>query len=142
MKLRKTFLLVVVCALMIVTPVVSLAAGTGDTGISPRYSYTWSVGAGLNISSSGNAKCKGDVRVYDSSSTISMKVSLYQKIDGSWERITSWYDSCTGSSWLEISKNYQLTEYGTYKVLVTGTVTAAGGGSEWISLESDHMTYP
>lgn len=41
-----------------------------------------------------------------------------------------------------MTRYYQLTEYGTYKVLVTGTVTGVDGGQEWLSLESNQMTYP
>lgn len=137
MVIKRTLAMVIACALMLAVPVVALA-----NGISPRYSYTSSVVSGLEISASGVAKCSGRIRVYDSGSTISMKVSLYQKIGNSWDRVTSWYGSSTGNSYLAMTKTYQLSEYGTYKVLVTGTVTAAGGGSEWISLESTHMTYP
>lgn len=142
MKLRKTLAFAIACLLMIVFSANSVAEERFDAGISPRYSYTRRVGAGLYIGSSGSARCEGYVMVYDESSSISMKVSLYQKVGNSWDRITSWYGSSTGNDELEILKYYQLSEYGTYKVLVTGTVTGADGGSEWISLESDHMTYP
>ncbi len=139
---RKTILLVLVVFILAnIFPTISMAEG-GNAGISPRFTYTWSVGSGLQISSSGVAECYGDVKVYDDNSTISIKVSLYQRVGNSWDRITSWYGSSTGRPSYTIERYYQLTEYGTYKVLVTGTVTGVDGGQEWLSLESNHMTYP
>ena len=140
MKLKRVLAVGLACILMFVIPVVSVAEG--NSGVSPRYSYTWSVEAGLEISSSGNALCLGQIVVYDASSTISMKVSLYQQTTNGWDRLTSWYGTSTGETSLDMARNYQLPEYGLYKVLVTGTVTGADGGSEWISLESDQLTYP
>ena len=141
MKWQKILVVMVVCMLMMGMTMAVYAETGKAVGIQPRYTYTWSVEAGLQISDSGVAQCQGGIGVYDESSTISFKVSLYEKVDGSWERVTSWYDSCTGRDHLNISRTYQLTEYGRYKVLVTGTVTGADGGSEWISLESDQRTY-
>ena len=139
MKFKKALAAALACVLMLAIPVVSQAEGA--SGVSPRYTYTCRIESGLEISSSGSAKCKGQVLVYDASSTISMKVTLYQKVDNSWDWVTSWYGTCTGETALGMVKYYQLTEYGTYKVLVTGTVTGTDGGSEWLSLESDPMTY-
>lgn len=142
MNWKRILAVVIVCVLSSVLPDYSQASGGSASGISPRYSYTRRIEAGLQISRSGNAYCEGAVAVYDENSTISIKVSLYQKISGSWERLTSWYENVTGEDELVIERYYQLPEYGLYKVLVTGTVTAASGDSEWISLESDQMTYP
>lgn len=139
---KRVLVFILVCILAFAVPADSWAVGESYGGVTPRYSYTRRVEAGLHISSSGNAHCEGAVAVYDASSTISIKVSLYQRVGNSWDRVTSWYGSRTDYDELVVEKDYQLTEYGTYKVLVTGTVTAAGGGSEWISLESTHMTYP
>ena len=140
MSLKTIMVMMLVGVLMFIVPVTSWARSDG--GVSPRYSYTRRIEAGIEISGSGNALCLGEISVYDASSTISMKVSLYQQTTKGWERLTSWYGTSTGDTRLAIARNYQLSEYGTYKVLVTGTVTGADGGSEWISLESDHMTYP
>jgi len=141
MNWRSGFLAMMVC-LLLMMPVVSMAESGKNTGITPRYTYTRSMEAGLHISSAGVAQCHGSVITYDVNSTISIKVSLYQKVGNSWDRIKSWYGNSTGIGHYEIVRNYQLTEYGTYKVLVTGTVTGVDGGQEWLSLESDQMTYP
>ena len=140
MNQRKMLAVLLACMLMIGIPMTSQAERDG--GISPRYTYTWSVTAGLEISDSANALCLGQIVVYDANSTISMKVSLYQRTTNGWERLISWYGTSTGETRLNMARYYQLPEYGMYKVLVTGTVTGVDGGQEWISLESDHMTYP
>ena len=141
MRKRVSLLVLVVFTLASIFSTISMAEG-GNSGISPRFTYTWSVGSGLQISSSGVAECHGNVKVYDDNSTISIKVSLYQRVGNSWDRITSWYGTATGTPSYTLERYYQLTEYGTYKVLVTGTVTGVDGGQEWLSLESNHMTYP
>ena len=139
MNWRRIFAAVLACAIMLST---FAYAREENTGISPRFTYTLRVDAGLHISAAGVAECHGKVITYDDDSTISIKVSLYQKVGNSWDRIKSWYGNSTGNGYYEIVRNYQLTEYGTYKVLVTGTVTGVDGGQEWLSLESNHMTYP
>ena len=138
MRMKK--IMILVCVMLLA--VSSVVQAQSNAGVSPRYSYTWSVESGLEISDSGNALCLGQIVVYETSSTISMKVSLYYRTTNGWERVKSWYGTSTGDTTLDMERNYQLTEYGTYKVLVTGTVTGADGGSEWISLESDQVTYP
>lgn len=139
MKWRRILAVWIVVVLMLS---VSAYAEERNDGISPRYTYTWSMEAGLHISDAAVAECHGSVITYDVNSTISIKVSLYEKVGNSWDRIKSWYGNSTGNGAFGMTRYYQLTEYGTYKVLVTGTVTGVDGGQEWLSLESDHMTYP
>lgn len=72
-------------------------------------------------------------------SDISMTVTLYKKSGSSWTKVTGWSDSHSGQI-LEIEKTRQVSE-GTYKVVVTGTVTNSEGKKEEVKTTSTEMTY-
>ena len=67
------------------------------------------------------------------------QVTLYKKSGSSWTKVTGWSDSHSGQI-LEIEKTRQVSE-GTYKVVVTGTVTNSEGKKEEVKTTSTEMTY-
>ena len=142
---KKYFLAVLmVCVLMVVSveiPTGAKAAIKEEGGITPFYIYTRAVSAGLNISSSGIATCTGSIRVYSTTSDISMRVNLYKKVGSSWIKEVGWTNSCEGRMSLSISETYTVTE-GTYKVVTTAAIIAEDGNYETVSEESDIITYP
>ncbi len=110
----------------------------GNT-ISPLYLYTRMVKASLSISDSGKATCVGYIKASNVKSDISMTVTLYKKSGTSWIKVTGWSDSNSGQI-LEIEKIRQVSE-GTYKVVVTGTVTNSEGKKEEVKATSTEVTY-
>lgn len=140
MKVRKFFSLVIV-VVVVLTGVGNVCPAFGEeSAASPFYLYTRFVEADLSIDNSGNASCIGYVKVKETTSTITMTVTLYRQAGTNWGKVTSWSDSVVGASSLEIDEVYRVGS-GTYKVEVTGTVTSAAGGSETFSETSGVVTY-
>lgn len=139
MKVRKFFVLAIAVVVLIGAGTAYPAFGD-EMAASPFYLYTSFVEADLSIDGSGNATCVGYVKVKDSTSSISMTVTLYRQFGAAWGKVTSWNDSVIGASSLEIDEVYRVGS-GNYKVEVTGTVTSAAGGSETFSETSGVVTY-
>lgn len=130
-----------VAILLIIVACVPISAGAAirdDVIVQPMYMYTSEVRATLSISSSGTASCVGKIKGWASDSDITMTVTLYKQSGTSWSEIASWSDSATGVGSLTISESYGV-DAGTYKVVVTGTVTDPGVGSEDVSKSSVEM---
>lgn len=123
----------------------SLIAGSGfaatEDEISPYYSYTQLVTAGLSIDSSGVAECDGGITVYDLDSHISLSVRLQRKEGSTWILVKKWSDSCTGYRSISINKTYTVSE-GTYRVVASGVITASDGQVEAVSCTTSSRTYP
>lgn len=131
------FRIILVTVLVVLLTVMPLAQAYA---VQPRYAYTAVVAAGLSISS-GSAHCFGEIGVYDSSNTVSMKVRLWHKVDGVWSVIKTWSKTTTGDNMCTIDKYYSVAA-GTYKVTVAGTITTPDGGRENVSCTSNTRTYP
>lgn len=129
-------ILLVVLAVMLSTVLV----GSNALAAQPRYAYTSIVAAGLSFSG-GNAECFGEIVADSSSSSISMKVRLWRKVDGVWSVIKTWSASTTSYPVCTIDKDYSVSA-GTYKVTVAGTVTTASGAKENVTCNSSSKTYP
>lgn len=138
----KRFYALVVTLLVIVAcvPVSAGAAIRDDVIVQPMYLYTREVKATLSISGSGTALCEGKIKGWASDSNITMTVTLYKQSGTSWLEVTSWSESATGVSSLTIMESYGVNA-GTYKVVVTGTVTDPDVGSENVSKSSIEMIY-
>lgn len=113
-------------------------AATRDDVISPAYLYTQRIKASLSISS-GKAVCSGYIRANDSESSISITVTLYKKSGTSWNKVTSWNASKKTQS-MQVEKTKQVSQ-GTYKVVVTGSVTTVEGKKENVKATSVEVTY-
>lgn len=129
----------VLVGVMLLTISGSAFAAVKDDAVSPLYLYTRKVRASLTIDDSGKAICVGSIRATDTKSDISMTVTLYKKSGSSWIKVAGWSDSLSGQI-LEIEKTRQVTE-GTYKVVLTGTVTNPEGKKENVKTTSTEMTY-
>ena len=129
----------VLVGIMLLTISGSAFAAVKDDTVSPLYLYTRKVKASLTISDSGKATCVGHIKANNMKSDISMTVTLYKKSGSSWTKVTGWSDFHSGQI-LEIEKTRQVSE-GTYKVVVTGTVTNSEGKKEEVKTTSTEMTY-
>lgn len=138
----KRFYAVVVALFVVVAyvPNFAEAAIREDVIVQPMYLYTSDVTAKLTISSSGNASCTGKIYAWSDSSNIAMTVVLYQQTDAGWKKVADWRNSATGVDHLTISESYSV-DAGTYKVVVTGTVTDPGVGTEDVSKSSAETIY-
>ena len=117
----------------------SAFAAIKDDAISPLYLYTRIVQASLSISDNGKATCAGTIKANSTKSDISMTVTLYRQLGSSWIKVTSWSASDSGAM-LGLEKAKQVSE-GTYKVVVTGTVTNSEGKKEEVKTTSIEVTY-
>ena len=138
-KLYVTFILAVICSLIISTSVfamdtleatetVVLRLENGEPGIMPLWNYTNLVT--LNLAFSGStAVCELSVIGDSSSSGIKANMWLYQQNDnGSWTLLNSWKNITTTENVLGITRYYNPTYYGeTYKLYFTGKCYAANG---------------
>lgn len=129
----------VLVGVMLLTIFSSAFAAVKDDAVSPLYLYTRKVKASLSISGSGKAMCVGHIKANDMNNDISMTVTLYKKSGSSWTKVTSWSDSNSGQI-LEIEKTRQVSD-GTYKVVVTGSVTNSEGRKESVRATSTEITY-
>ncbi len=77
----------------------SALAGFAEAGseIQPRYDLTDVVAAGLSISSSGVATCKGRIAPTYDDCTSSVTVRLQRKSGNSWVTLRTWTASGTGT---------------------------------------------
>lgn len=117
----------------------SAIAAVKDNMVSPLYLYTRKATAQLLISDSGKATCTGSIVATSKESDISMTVTLYRKSGSTWAKVTAWSDSISSQA-LQIEKNRQVSE-GTYKVVLTGTVTNSEGKKESVNSTSSETTY-
>ncbi len=129
----------VLVGVMLLTISGSAFAAVKDDTVSPLYLYTRRVTASLSISDSGQATCSGYVKANSSGSSISITITLYRQSGKSWGKVTSWSTSGT-SQVLSIEKTRQVSE-GTYKVVLTGSVSNPEGKKEDIKTTSTEMTY-
>lgn len=111
------------------------------SGIQPRYDLTDTVTAGLSISSSGVATCKGRIAPTYDDCTSSVTVRLQRKSGNSWVTLRTWTASGTGTHGSSAGGIYTLTTHGTYRVYVSGTVVASDGTREPVSKSTPNKYY-
>lgn len=115
--------ILLVAVFLLVTLVIGVALADK---ITPRYSYTSSITAGLSFS--GNtANCSGSVSPsgYDK---VSVTVTLYRQNGSSWVYITSWSGSASNGATAAAGGSVSNVSSGTYKVVTKGNV---GNGLEY-----------
>ena len=112
-----------------------------SSGIQPRYDLTDTVTAGLSISSSGVATCKGRIAPTYDDCTSSVTVRLQRKSGNSWVTLRTWTASGTGTHGSSAGGTYTLTTHGTYRVYVSGTVVASDGTREPVSKSTPNKYY-
>ena len=95
-----------------------------ENTISPRYSYTANITAGLSFSG-GTANCSGSV-LPSGSYYATITVTLYRKNGSSWDYVTSWYGSASNGNSAFASGSVYVGS-GTFKVVAKGNI---GNGLE------------
>lgn len=140
MKIRKLTAMLMATLMMTMLQFNAFAMAYGETEIVPKYIHVRMVNTDLEIDSSGMATCKATVNLRSATSDVSIVVALYKKDGSSWRKVTSWSQSSSGRVRLELVKT-KTVAHGTYKVVLTGTVTTANGDTERISDTSDYKTY-
>ena len=113
MKSKKITAFLLICALMVC--MVSYYA----MPVSARWSNTTDISCDLTFSGR-TATCTGEIYALPGS-TISGTLTLYKKNGSSWYYVTSWNKN-SGAS-LTIGEKYTVSSAGTYKVVMSGTVT-------------------
>lgn len=139
--MRKLVSTLLICTTIMMMPYVGIASTKEEMVIVPNYQFTRSVETDLSIDESGNATCTGRIRVNSTTSSVSATLTLYKKSGSAWVKVVSWNDSLVGATKLTIVKERKVS-VGTYKVIVSGTVTAASGAKEVVSGTSGYVTYP
>lgn len=140
MKIKRTLVIALIVLMMTIVPCNSFAtAYEGVANVTPKYIYARVVNAELSINSDGLATCSGDVMTMSNTDSISIMLTLYKKNGTYWQKVTSYSKSLKGRM-LELEKTKTVT-HGTYKVVLTGTVTTANGDTERISDTSGQVTY-
>lgn len=116
--------MVTLCLLSLVVFACAVAESDSQS-VSPRYSYTASITAGLSFSGN-SANCSGTVTPsgYDD---VSVTVTLYRQNGSSWDYVTSWSGSAEDGSTAGAGGSVTVGS-GTYKVTTRGNV---GNGKEY-----------
>lgn len=94
------------------------------TSVTPRYSYTAKINAGLSFSG-GTAKCSGTV-LPSGSYYSTITVTLYRQNGSSWDYVTSWYGSASNGGTAAAGGSVYVGS-GTFKVVAKGVI---GNGLE------------
>ncbi len=113
------------------TSVANAAVRPGQ--IDPMYQLTLQITASCSVSS-GSASCYGYVRASNSTSDVSLTVTLYKQADESWYSVASWSANNQGQ-YGEIEESCRV-DAGKYKAVVTGTVVDQNGRTETVSRTS------
>ncbi|MBR6862697.1 MAG: hypothetical protein IKM73_15420 [Acidaminococcaceae bacterium] len=129
--------LVVVGILLLVIPISAFSSGD-DGKVVSRYQYTRSIKATLSINNNGTATCYGYIKA-NTVSDISLTVKLYKQSGSSWSLISSW--SCSGNMMILDLLKTRAVASGTYKVVVSGSVTSPSGRTEQVTETSAIITY-
>ncbi|NLH02305.1 MAG: hypothetical protein GX488_10540 [Clostridiales bacterium] len=142
--MKKTISICLALFLAIFMTVPAFAAGTGsytaESVMSPKFTYIWSMSAGLDISSSGKARCSGSVDASSNSYTAELTVSLQKYTSSGWTTIKSWNGSGSGQGL--IVENYYYVSNGTYRVCSMAKIyNSAGKLLETQSFYSAEETY-
>lgn len=132
-----TFLLTVLfCSYLL--PWCGLASVEPGT-VSPQYDYTSKIRCSLSISTSGVASCKGNIRAKEDTSTVSIKLRLLRKNGTSWTPVATW-ERNNQSLFASIDKDCSVGA-GTYKLVISGSVTTDKGRTEFVSTSSSEKVY-
>lgn len=133
--MKKTMVFLVALVLML-TPILSLAAVVHEDVLQPKANYKQNISATLTIS--GNtAICRG---AFDPSGSYSctISVTLYKNVGGSLVYQTSWGGSGSGGGQASAGGSYSIGS-GTYTVITRGTVIGTPEGNVTYS-DSDTKT--
>lgn len=122
--MKKRIPVVLIMALVFLFSFSLCDAAEKEATISPRYSFTTSITAALSFSG-GTANCSGLV-IPSGSYNSSITVTLYRQNGSSWDYVTSWYGSASGSSSASAGGSVYVGS-GTFKVTAKGVI---GNGLE------------
>lgn len=139
-KMMAVFLMVLLIIVLTASNTIGFAEYRNEQ-VTPRYSYTREIAAGLSINSSGVATCYGEIVVYDLDNELDLSVRLQRKEGNVWVLVKKWTASADGGRDLYIDKTYTVTE-GTYRVIATGLVITPDGDIETCSCTTSQRTYP
>ena len=124
MKVTRIVARIVLIALLLMTLTVAYAAAN-NPGVSPLYTYTYSIAGKLSISG-GTAPAAGTVTPSDLNNKTTVTVKLQRNENGTWKTIATW----TGSNSHGISSaggDKTLTKGYSYRVYVVGKVYNSSG---------------
>lgn len=121
--MKKTFCLILVICLCIVSTPFANASDYSETSISPRFAYITNSGVGLDIDTSlGIATCDADCYA-NGGYTVEVKCELQKYMGTYWVTLKSWTAratsmACVQGSWAVYS-GYTYCSYATYKIYST-----------------------
>ncbi len=122
-----------------------LSVGTCFAAVNPgnsydlQYEHTAKVSARLTISNNGEAVCTGIIKANSSTSTVNIKLRLLKKNGSSWTPVRTWTQDDQRSS-ANLDKSCSVSA-GTYKLVVSGSVTTTEGRTEFVSTSSSEKVY-
>lgn len=138
MRRKLAFILLI---MMIANSLSITNTGMCEPGASPTYVFIRYVCASLTIDSSGVASCMGEIRLNNTTSSVTATLTLYKQSGTSWTSVKNWSGSSFSTTLLNISRT-KTVEAGTYKAVFSGIVTGADGTTERFSVTSHIVTYP
>ncbi len=136
-RLVTLILTVLVCSCLFAR--VCFAAIYPGGSIDPQYEHTSRVECSLTISSNGTASCQGRIKARATTSTVDIKMRLLKKSGSSWTPVKTWTQN-NQSVVAELNKNCSVSA-GTYKLVVSGSVTTTEGRTEFVSTSSGEKVY-
>ena len=104
-----------------------------------QYEHTAKVSARLSISGNGEAACTGIIKANSSTSTVNIKLRLLKKNGSSWTPVRTWIQDGQRSS-ANLDRSCSVSA-GTYKLVVSGSVTTTEGRTEFVSTSSGEKVY-
>lgn len=143
MKKMISMFLIMFMFVFSVMPAYAVGAGNmgEQSGVSPLFTYIYSISKGLSIDSSGKSTSLGGASTYSSYQTINVNVQLQKSSGSTWTTIKSWSVSGPGDPGVETVNDYYVVS-GTYRVCVTAKAYDASGNLlETQSVYSATKTY-
>ena len=132
-------LIVLLLALLALPAYAAETEPQSDIGL--KFTHIWSMGASLNITSTGKAECEGFVNASSDEYTAVLTVTLQKSTGSGWTNLKSWEGSGSGHSGLIVGGNYFVGR-GTYRVCVTANIYSSSGALlETASYYSVEKTY-
>lgn len=139
--MRKSFMILSTVLLLtccVVFNTTSSFAASQPTMIEPMYLLTYKTCVSLSISTSGTASCYSYVKASNTSSLVSISVTLCKKEGSSWVPVRNWSDNNQVYS-ATVNESYDVPS-GTYRLEMSGTVIAPDGTTENVSGTSAEKT--
>lgn len=135
--LAAILLIVLLCSCL--ASVLAFAASRPDQPLEPQYEHTSRISASLSISKNGTASCIGTIKAISNTSKVNITLRLLRKNGSSWTPVKTWTKDNQPSS-ASIDKDCSVGA-GTYKLVISGSVTTDKGRTEFVSTSSSEKVY-